>query len=158
PRRRKRFLAFPRAPARPRQVGLLRLLRISHGLYLRHVPSVRKAHPVALATLGFVLLTLAYSWPLPRHVLHGVAHDPGDPLLNAWILWWSTKAVPLTSAWWNAPMFSPALGTFAFSEHLLGEAPIAWPIIALTGNALFGYNVALLASYVLCGLGAYFLA
>jgi F5/8 type C domain len=124
---------------------------------LRYVTSVRKAHPVALATLGYVLLTLAYSWPLPRHILHGVAHDPGDPILNAWILWWSTKAVPLTTAWWNAPMFSPAIGTFAYSEHLLGEAPIAWPIIALTGNPLFGYNVALLASYVLCGLGGYFL-
>jgi hypothetical protein len=122
------------------------------------VTPVRKAHPVALATLGYLVLTLAYTWPLPRHILHGVAHDAGDPILNAWILWWSTKAVPLTSAWWNAPIFYPAPGTFAFSEHLLGEAPIAWPIIALTGNALFGYNVALLASYVLCGLGAYFLA
>jgi len=122
------------------------------------VPPVRKAHPLVLATLGFVALTIAYSWPLPRHVWHGVAHDPGDPILNAWILWWSTKAVPLTAAWWNAPMFWPAPGSFAFSEHLLGEAPIAWPLIALTGNPLFGYNVALLASYVLCGLGAYFLA
>lgn len=119
---------------------------------------VRKAHPVALATLGYVALTLAYSWPLPRHIWHGVAHDPFDPVLNAWILWWSTKAVPLTAAWWNAPMFWPAAGTFAFSEHLLGEAPIAWPLIALTRNPLFGYNVALLASYVFCGLGGYFLA
>jgi hypothetical protein len=119
---------------------------------------VRKAHPLALATLGYVALTLAYTWPLPRHLLSGVAHDAGDPILNAWILWWSTKVVPLTDAWWNAPIFYPATGTLAFSEHLLGEAPIAAPFIALTGNALFGYNVALVASYVLCGLGAHFLA
>jgi hypothetical protein len=122
------------------------------------VTLVRKAPPLALAAFGYIVLTLAYTWPLPRHILHGVAHDPGDPILNAWILWWTTKAVPLTTAWWNAPMFSPATGTLAFSEHLLGEAPIAAPIIALTGNALFGYNVALVASYVLCGLGGYFLA
>jgi hypothetical protein len=122
------------------------------------VTLVRKTPPLALAVLGYVVLTLAYTWPLPRHILHGVAHDPGDPILNAWILWWTTKAVPLTTAWWNAPMFSPAVGSLAFSEHLLGEAPIAAPIIALTGNALFGYNVALVASYVLCGLGGYFLA
>jgi hypothetical protein len=128
------------------------------GLYWRHVTLVRKAPPLVLATLGYLALTLAYSWPLPRHVWHGVAHDPGDPILNAWILWWSTKAVPLSTAWWNAPMFWPAPGTFAFSEHLLGEAPIAWPIIAITHNPLFGYNVALLASYVLCGLGGYALA
>ena len=119
---------------------------------------VRKAPPLALAALGYVALTVAYTWPLPRHILHGVAHDAGDPVLNAWILWWSTKAVPLTDAWWNAPIFYPAPGTLAFSEHLLGLAPISAPIIGLTGNALFGYNVALLAGYVLCGLGAYFLA
>ena len=119
---------------------------------------LRKTPPLVLAALGYAALTLAYTWPLPRHIWHGVAHDPGDPILNAWILWWSTKAVPITTAWWNAPMFFPAIGTFAFSEHLLGEAPIAWPIIAVTGNPLFGYNVALLASYVFCGLGAYFLA
>jgi len=122
------------------------------------VTLVRKAPPLALALLGYVALTVAYTWPLPRHIVHGVAHDAGDPILNAWILWWSTKAVPLTSAWWNAPIFYPAPGTLAFSEHLLGEAPLALPVIALTGNALFGYNVALIASYVLCGLGAYFLA
>jgi len=122
------------------------------------VSPVRKAHPLVLAALGYVALTAAYTWPLPRHVWHGVVHDAGDPLLNAWILWWSTKTLPLTAAWWNAPMFWPAPGTFAFSEHLLGEAPIAWPLIAITKNALFGYNVTLLASYVLCGLGAHFLA
>jgi len=122
------------------------------------VTFARKTPPLLLATIGYLFLTLAYTWPLPRHVIHGVAHDAGDPILNAWILWWSTKTVPLTQAWWNAPMFYPAPGTFAFSEHLLGLLPIAGPVIALTGNALFGYNVALLASYVLCGLGAHFLA
>jgi hypothetical protein len=122
------------------------------------VTRARNAPPLALAALGYLVVTIAYTWPLPRHILHGVAHDAGDPILNAWILWWTTKAVPLTAAWWNAPIFYPASGALAFSEHLLGEAPIAAPLVALTGNALFGYNVALLASYVLCGLGAHFLA
>jgi hypothetical protein len=112
---------------------------------------------VALATFAYIALTLAYTWPLPANMMHGVAHDPGDPLLNAWILWWTTKAVPVTAAWWNAPMFYPAMGTFAFSEHLLGLAPVAAPLIALTGSPLLGYNVMLLASYVLSALGGYFL-
>ena len=116
------------------------------------------ARTVALATAAYTLLTIAYSWPLPINLMRGVAHDPGDPILNAWILWWTTKAVPLTEAWWNAPMFYPAPGTFAFSEHLLGQAFISAPLIALTGSPLFGYNVTLLATYVLSGLGAYFLA
>ena len=114
--------------------------------------------PVLAATAAYFALTVAYAWPLPAHVLHGIAHDPGDPILNAWILWWTTKAVPLTAAWWNAPIFFPATGTLAFSEHLLGLAPLAAPIIAVTHNATLGYNISLLSSYVLCGLGMYFLA
>jgi hypothetical protein len=118
----------------------------------------RNVRAAALAALGYSVLTIAYAWPLPINMMRGVAHDAGDPILNAWILWWTTKAVPLTAGWWNAPMFYPASGTLAFSEHLLGQAPIAAPFIALTGSPLFGYNVTLLATYVLCGLGAYFLA
>ena len=118
----------------------------------------RTGRAAALATLAYIILTIAYTWPLPINLMRGVAHDHGDPVLNAWILWWTTQAVPLTAAWWNAPMFYPAVGTFAFSEHLLGLAPIAAPLIAITNSPLFGYNVTLLASYVLSGLSAYFLA
>jgi hypothetical protein len=118
----------------------------------------RPSKSLALAISAYVLLTLAYTWPLAANLEHGVAHDAGDPILNAWILWWTTKAVPLTAHWWNAPIFFPAAGTLAFSEHLLGQAPIAAPFIALTGNALLGYNVTLLATYVFSGLGAHFLA
>jgi len=123
-------------------------------------PELRRsaARKVALAAGAYLALTIVYTWPLLIHLRRGVVHDPGDPILNAWILWWTTRAVPLTQHWWNAPIFYPAAGTLAFSEHLLGQAPIAAPLIALTGNALFGYNVMLFASYVLSGLAAYFLA
>ena len=105
---------------------------------------------------AYVLLALAYTWPLTLRLATGVIHDPYDPLLNAWILWWNTKALPLTQAWWNAPIFYPATGTLAFSEHLIGLSPIAAPFAAL-GAPLLGYNVALLATYPLCALTAHFL-
>jgi len=117
----------------------------------------KTARPVFFSTLAYTILTIAYSWPLPIR-LGSISHDLGDPLLNTWILWWTTKAVPLTAQWWNSPIFYPATGTFAFSEHLLGLAPIAAPLIALTGNPMVGYNVTLLASYILSALGAHFLA
>ncbi|HEX4567840.1 MAG TPA: hypothetical protein VH138_14485, partial [Vicinamibacterales bacterium] len=120
--------------------------------------ALSRSKPVLAALAAYSALTIAYTWPLSRHILHGVAHDPGDPILNAWILWWTTNAVPLTTHWWNAPIFFPAPGTFAFSEHLLGLAPLSAPIIAITHNSLFGYNVTLLATYVLSGAGMYFLA
>jgi hypothetical protein len=114
--------------------------------------------PVLLATAALAALTCAYTWPLAAHPASLVPHDSGDPLLVTWILWWSTHAVPLTAAWWNAPAFYPATGVFAFSENLLGLAPLTAPIMALTHSPLAAYNAAFLVSYVASGLGAYFLA
>ena len=113
---------------------------------------------VVLAAAALAALTCAYTWPLAAHLGSTVAHDRGDPLLVTWILWWSTHAVPLTEAWWNAPAFYPSTGVFAFSENLLGLAPISAPIIALTQSPVLGYNAAFLLSYLFSGLGAYFLA
>jgi hypothetical protein len=87
-----------------------------------------------------------------------VAHDRGDPLLVTWILWWTSHTMPLTSAWWSAPAFHPSAGVLAFSETLLGLAPIAVPINALIGSPLLAYNTAFLLSYVFSGLAAYLLA
>src|SRR3954469_2653789 len=112
---------------------------------------------VLLAGAAVSALTCAYTWPLLAHLGSAVAHDRGDPLLVTWILWWSTHTVPLTATWWNAPAFYPSTGVFAFSENLLGLAPIAWPIIALTKQPVIAYNAAFLLSFVLSGLGAYVL-
>src|SRR5206468_9715048 len=81
-----------------------------------------------------------------------------DPLVNTWILWWDTQRWPLTSAWWNAPMLFPTANVMALSELLLGLLPITGPIQWWTGNALLAHNVALLASFPLCGLAAHALA
>jgi hypothetical protein len=118
----------------------------------------RNVRAVGLASLAYVVVAAAYTWPLPIK-LNGVPHDPGDPLLTTWFLWWSgTQAVPLTAHWWNAPMFYPATGVLGFSEHLLGLVPIALPFILLTGQPLVGHNVAFIATFVLSALGAHFLA
>jgi hypothetical protein len=117
---------------------------------------VRKSG-AGLAAAAYTALSLAYTWPLALHMSSAVAQDRGDPLLVAWVLWCSTKAVPLTAAWWNAPAFYPSAGVLAFSEHFLGLAPIAAPIILLSHNPLLAYNVAFGASYVLTGTAGYVL-
>jgi F5/8 type C domain len=114
--------------------------------------------PVWLAAAALAVATCAYTWPLVTDLKGLVPHDKGDPLLVTWILWWSTHAVPLTTAWWNAPAFYPSPGVLAFSENLLGLAPITAPIIALTHSPLAGYNAAFLLSYLFSGLAAYWLA
>jgi hypothetical protein len=114
--------------------------------------------PVLLAAAALAVVTCAYTWPLVTDPVGLVPHDKGDPLLVTWILWWSTHTAPLTAAWWNAPAFYPSPGALAFSEHLLGLAPITAPVIALTHSPLAGYNAAFLLSYVFSGLAAYWLA
>ncbi len=117
----------------------------------------RGARTAAIAVAVYTALAIAYTWPLAIH-LNAVPHDRGDPLLTTWFLWWSgTQAVPLTTAWWNAPAFYPATGVFAFSEHLTGLVWIATPLTLLTGQPLVGHNVIFIATYALGALAAHFL-
>ena len=118
----------------------------------------RSVQPVVLASIVYLLLTIALTWPLVVHPGSLVPNDLGDPLLNTWILDWDARSVPLTAAWWNAPQFYPVDGTMAFSEHLLGLSIFSTPIIRLTGDALVAYNVVFFLSFVLSALAAYFLA
>lgn len=113
---------------------------------------------VLIAAVALAALTCAYTWPLPMYATSAVAHDRGDPLLVTWILWWTSHTVPLTTVWWNAPAFYPSAGVLAFSENLLSLAPITVPVAHMTGSPLLAYNTAFLLSYVLSGLGAYFLS
>lgn len=110
---------------------------------------------VPAAAALYVVLTIALTWPLILRPGSMVPSDLGDPLLNTWIMSWNAHALPLTARWWNGPQFFPVEGSTAFTEHLLGLSVITTPIILLTGNALLAYNIAFLASFVLCALAAY---
>ncbi|MEN3338908.1 MAG: hypothetical protein V7647_2584, partial [Acidobacteriota bacterium] len=110
---------------------------------------------VLAATALYFALTIVLTWPLALHPGSLVPHDPGDPLLNVWIMSWNARVLPLTSAWWNAAQFFPAQGATAFSEHLLGLSVLTTPVILLTGNPLLAYNVAFLASFLFSALSAY---
>ncbi|MDE3156410.1 MAG: discoidin domain-containing protein [Acidobacteriota bacterium] len=105
----------------------------------------------------YVLATLAQLAPLLRDMAHRLPSDPGDPVLNAWILWWDAHAWPLTTHWWNAPAFYPAPGVLSFSEHLLGIAVFTAPIQWLTGSPILAYNVAFLVSFPLAATAMHLL-
>jgi hypothetical protein len=112
----------------------------------------------ALACASFLVLALAWTWPVVTRLSSRVPHDPGDPILNTWILWWNTQALPFTDAWWNAPIFVPMPGAFALSEHLAGIAVFTTPLQLLGLTPLAAYNLAFIASFWLCGVFAYHLA
>jgi hypothetical protein len=109
------------------------------------------------SALFFLLLAVAWSWPLATRLSWRLPHDPGDPLLNTWILWWNTHAVPFSEAWWSPPVFYPMRGSFALSEHLAGVALFTAPLKLLGVNPIAAYNVALILSSWLSGLFAFLL-
>ncbi len=94
---------------------------------------------------------------MPRRLTSRIPHDLGDPLLNAWILWWNTQAVPFTEGWWNAPFFYPVPGALALSEHLFGIALFTAPLQFAGLNPIGAYNVALILSAWLSGFFAFLL-
>ena len=110
------------------------------------------------AFAAYSVITAAITYPLIRVAGSAVSHPSADPLLNTWILWWNTRQLPLTEAWWNAPMFYPSTGAMGLSELLLGILPITAPVQWLSGNPLLAYNVAVLLSFPLCGIATYALA
>jgi hypothetical protein len=111
-----------------------------------------------LALLIFAGLSILWTWPLAAYLPSRIAHDPGDPVLNTWILWWNTQAVPLTSDWWNAPVFHPLPGALALSEHLFGISLFATPMQLSGASPVAAYNISVLLSYALSALFAYLLA
>ena len=116
---------------------------------------MRKTTTTALLT--FFILSLVLTYPLALHLPGGV-EDRQDALLNVWITAWDGHQLledPLHL--FDANIFHPYPRTLAYSELLLGNALLALPLTAITGNPVFGYNVALLLSFFLSGFGAYLL-
>lgn len=105
----------------------------------------------------FLLLSVVWTWPLATRLTSRVPHDPGDPILNTWILWWNAQAVPFTAAWWNAPLFFPMRDALALSEHLAGLTPLSTPLLLAGLGPLGTYNVVLLLALALSGFFAYLL-
>jgi hypothetical protein len=109
----------------------------------------------ALVFLVYCGVTVALTYPLILQIGSVLPNDAGDPALNTWILWWNTQAMPLSTAWWNAPAFFPAPGMLSFSENLLGLSLIATPLQWLGIGPQAAYNVVFFLTFPLSALGAY---
>jgi hypothetical protein len=113
--------------------------------------------PTAGALIYFTLATVWLTWPLLPRMGTALSGAP-DSLLNAWALGWSFHILPERPfALFDANIFAPRPDTLAYSEHLFGIVATVWPVFAATGNLVLTYNVAFFASFVLSGLGMYFL-
>jgi hypothetical protein len=107
---------------------------------------------------AYSLAAVIVTHPLWLHLDSAVPSDIGDPLLNAWALGWSGHALVAGPArLFDANIFYPLPNTLAYSEHMLATALLALPLQGVTGEPLVAYNVSLLLSFVLGGLGMYWL-
>lgn len=114
------------------------------------VPTVvRYALPIA----GFVLLTAAMTWPLVRRA-GSVVQDHGDPLYDIWSMrWFQHQILTDPGRLWDANILYPYQRAFVFSEPQISSAILSWPVRLLTGNDVLAYNLLLLSTFVVLGVG-----
>lgn len=110
-----------------------------------------------LVALGFVLVTIVVTWP-QASVVTTQTHGHHDALFSMWRLSWIAHALSTSPAsLFDAPIFWPIEGTLAFSDAVLLQGLVAWPLLASGVPALPVYNVLLLAGPWASALGAYLL-
>lgn len=107
-----------------------------------------------LVFLVFLLLAIAMTWPLARH-LDRALPDPGDPYLNTWLLDWVQYATLHGESVWNPPIFHPSLLALTFSENMLLVGWILLPARLLGAGPVTVYNLATLLGFALTGYGGY---
>lgn len=119
---------------------------------------VRRAAGECAVFALYLLLAVALTWPFAQQLSTAVS-DLGDPLLNAWILDWTSHALvtqPLRL--FEAPIFHPSMKPLAYSEHLTGIAVLVLPFHLAGVSALTLHNIALLLAFALSGYGGFVLA
>jgi len=108
----------------------------------------------------YVFLSIAMTYPLIFEINTSLPDNLGDPLLNTWILAWDVhKIVEFDiTGFFNANIFYPHKNTLAYSEHMIGSAIFALPVIVFFKNPILAHNVILFIGFSLSGFGMYLLA
>ena len=124
------------------------------------LPALVRRAPWAepLLVLGcFGALTVIMTWPTVLLLDQGI-NAFGDVVLQLTTMTWDAHALatgPLHI--FDAPFFYPYYHSLAYSDHLIGQTLLTWPIFALTGNPALALNAYKLGSFVATGLGTYLL-
>jgi hypothetical protein len=110
---------------------------------------------------GYLLLAILCTWPLAVQVEDSLALGTETaatvPLFTTWTVWWNAdRASRFFENYWDAPIFHPALDTFAFSEPIVTSVLVA-PLVWISGNRLLAHNVFLLLALALNGWAAFHL-
>ncbi len=113
---------------------------------------------LALLVAGSCLLAVAMHWPLVFNLGDTIPRDVGDPLVQSWQMAWGGHALvnqPLE--FFQSNMFWPQPDSLAFSDALIGYAPLSF-FGSGVETAIVRYNLLFLFAYALAFFGAYLLA
>lgn len=123
---------------------------------------MRRVAPLA----AYLFVATLFTWPLVLHPTGRLAalEGPGDPYLNLWALGWNLQTLSdspqavLSGRVFDANVFHPARQTLAYSDHLLLQSALVWPIYAATGDVVVCYNLLFVASLAAAALAMYVFA
>ena len=124
-------------------------------------PQIKRPWAEALAVaLLFVVLGMAATWPMatdPAH-LSVVKPTDNDYRFNIFVIFWGAHALTTDPVHLHhTNMFYPERYTFAYSDILLSHSALMLPVILLTTNQVLTYNLLLLLSMSIGGMGFYLL-
>lgn len=115
---------------------------------------------IVVGAVVFLLAAVVFTWPLARHMTDAVptgVRPPTVALFGLFTVEWTAQVLEHGASYWDAPMFHPHAGTFAWSEPQPFTSLIVWSISKLTGTVL-AYNLVLLGYLMMTGLAGYALA
>lgn len=112
--------------------------------------------------LLFSLWALILTYPLPLHLLSHIPRGSEEaatvPFFNLWTLQWNIdQQMQGYPRYWDAPIFAPDKGTFAFSEPQPVSALLAAPLWLAFRSPALGYNFLVILFLTLNGWFAFWL-
>ncbi len=125
-----------------------------------HVSSrLRGRATAAVAVIGYVLLTVALTYPLIRRFTVAIPGDGFDGWQNFWNLWWVRRALleEHTHPWFTDALYYPTGVSLLFHTLNLFNG-LAFLPMQLAWGLFPAYNAVVFFSFAISGLGAYLLA
>ena len=111
-----------------------------------------------LILIAYLILTLALTWPLARHLGDAIPGDSFDGWQNFWNLWWVKVALleQRRSPYFTNLLYHPT-GVSLWFQTLNIFNGLTFLPVQLAGGLFVAYNAVVLFSFSVAGLGAYLL-
>src|SRR5215203_553960 len=119
---------------------------------------IRATH---LVLPSYLLATVLFTWPVILTFGHSVPSSRVlfDTRAQAFILGWDWHALRTNPAGlFNPPIFHPETNTLTYMDHLLGQALLSSPFLALSDSVAPAYNFLIFLSFVVSAWAVYRLA